>query len=277
MGGCRANEKTDENRMNFNHNHRAIEAFTQQSSIFDAYYRPSPIVQYKRKRVRQCLMQFLKPHSNILELNAGTGEDALWLAENGHNLLATDASEGMLRHLQTKVAGQKNIQVQVLDFNDIDLLRPQTFDAIFSNFGGLNCTPHLDKILQKISELLNPGGIIILTIMPPNCMWEWFSVFKLNFNHAFRRWSKGGTPAHIEGVHFTTYYYKPSFVKKHAGSLKHVHTEALCLAVPPEYLRRLAVSYPRFFRITQKAEAIIKSWPLLRNWGDYYVIVLRKD
>ena len=30
---------------------------------------------------------------NILELNCGTGEDALWFAKQGHKVLATDLSE----------------------------------------------------------------------------------------------------------------------------------------------------------------------------------------
>jgi len=60
-------------------NEKAVEkAFSKQSAIFDEIYSSNIIIQYKRQRVRDHLEQFLKPYSKILELNAGTGEDAVW-------------------------------------------------------------------------------------------------------------------------------------------------------------------------------------------------------
>ena len=49
------------------------------------------------------LRNFLAPRSSILELNAGTGEDAVYFAQQGHNVHATDISAGM-----QEVADQKN-------------------------------------------------------------------------------------------------------------------------------------------------------------------------
>ena len=70
-------------------------AFTGQSAIFDQLYATNGIVAYKRERVRQFLLKYLRPGSRILELNAGTGDDAIFLAKQGHHVHATDISTGM--------------------------------------------------------------------------------------------------------------------------------------------------------------------------------------
>lgn len=259
-------------------NTQANKAFTKQSAIFDAYYRLSPIVQYKRERVQKVLAEFLPKNSRVLELNSGTAEDAIWMAKNGHTVLATDVSPGMIAQQKTKIAAQNltdKIEPRELSFLELNELQEENFDAVFSNFGGLNCTDKLDVVLAGIRQKVKPGGLVCLVIMPPNCLWEWFYALKGNFKIAFRRWKKGGTLAHIEGEYFDTFYYKPSFVKTHLPGFTHLKTEALCLAVPPEFLRKFAERFPRFFTLLKWKESVIKSWPILRNWGDYFIIVLK--
>ncbi len=261
-------------------NTKATAAFTAQSAVFDAIYQPSLIVQYKRERVWALLQKHLKPSSHIIELNAGTGEDALWLAKQGHTVLATDASLGMIAQQKAKVAAenmQANIESRALSFLDLDALQGEKFSAVFSNFGGLNCTDKLENVLADADALLHPGGIVCLTIMPPNCFWEWAWVLTGKFKKAFRRYQKGGAPAHISGEHFTSWYYKPSFVKRHLPRYNVLALEALCLAVPPEHHKRLIENRPRLFAFLRWKESVIKSWPLLRGWGDYFVIVLQKE
>lgn len=260
-------------------NSKATAAFTAQSGVFDEIYRPSPIVQYKRERVQALLTKHLKQNSHILELNAGTGEDAVWLAEQGHRVLATDASAGMLAQQEQKFAASSfagQLKSEECSFLELEKFQGQKFDAVFSNFGGLNCTDRLDKVLVDAAKLLNPKGIMLLTIMPPNCFWEWLWVFTGKFNKAFRRYHKGGAQAHIEGEYFTTWYYKPSFLKSHLRGFNVLDLEALCLAVPPEHHKRLIENRPTLFALLKWKERIIKSWPLLRGWGDYFVIVLKK-
>lgn len=265
--------------MKFEVQNIATDAFTAQSGVFDAIYRPSPIVQYKRERVRHLLKKFLRPASKVLELNAGTGDDALWLAEQGHSVLATDASLGMLALQKQKFAESPNAALlgsRACSFLELAQLKGEKYDAIFSNLGGLNCTDKLGKVLADANKLLNPNGLLILTIMPPNCLWEWFWIFTGKFRKAFRRWKKGGTQAHIEGTYFTTWYYKPSWVKAQLPNYKHHTTEALCLAVPPEHHKHFIANRPALFRFLKWKESAIKTWPLLRGWGDYFVIVLEK-
>ena len=79
---------------------KSASAFNKQAEVFDEIYSGNTIIQYKRRRVREHVQRFLNPGSTILELNAGTGEDAIYFAEQGHWIHATDISTGM----QSKVA-----------------------------------------------------------------------------------------------------------------------------------------------------------------------------
>ncbi|HKC37340.1 MAG TPA: hypothetical protein VKB95_14790, partial [Chitinophagaceae bacterium] len=72
--------------------HAAEKAFNKQSAVFDELYSSNLIIQYKRQRVRDHVQQWVRPNSKILELNAGTGDDAIWFAQQNHTVHATDIS-----------------------------------------------------------------------------------------------------------------------------------------------------------------------------------------
>jgi ubiquinone/menaquinone biosynthesis C-methylase UbiE len=77
-------------------------AFNLQSAIFDDLYQGNTIIQYKRERVRSHVLGHLPANSSILELNSGTGEDAVFFGKKGFRVHATDLSEGMLKVLLRK-------------------------------------------------------------------------------------------------------------------------------------------------------------------------------
>jgi ubiquinone/menaquinone biosynthesis C-methylase UbiE len=260
----------------------AADAFNKQAGVFDALYGPDLIVQYKRKRVREHVSRFLQPQSHILELNAGTGEDATWFASQGHRVHATDIAENMLAILEKKSREQglaQNITTELCSFTDLDNLRNRgPYDYIFSNFAGLNCTNKLNKVLAAFSSLLKPGGYATLVILPPFCLWEFLLLFKGKFRTAFRRFSgKKGTKAHIEGEYFRCWYYSPSYIRRHLqNSFEQSALEGLCTFVPPSYIEKFAEKHPRWFsRLVKWEEKRKRKWPW-RNWGDYYIISLRK-
>src|ERR1700741_939040 len=125
----------------------AATAFSKQAPLFDKLYASDTIIQYKRDRVRNHVLQYLKPHSTILELNAGTGDDAIFFAQMGHTIHATDISDTMQENLKEKVKRhslQANISNEVCSFTQLENLSNRgPYDLIFSNFAGLNCTNDL--------------------------------------------------------------------------------------------------------------------------------------
>ena len=265
-----------------NNEQLAAAAFTQQSKLFDEQYSSNSIIQYKRERVRKHIQPYLAFNSNILELNSGTGEDAIWFAQQGHTVHATDISTGMQDILKQKVnelSLQEKITAEIISFTQLGNLKQKgPYDMIFSNFAGLNCTGELDKVLNSFSSLLKPKGIVTLVILPRFCLWEFLLLFKGKFKTAFRRFfSKSGVTAHIEGEYFKCWYYNPSYIIKHLqNQFDLLAVEGLCTLVPPSYLEGFAEKYPKMFTILKtKEEKWRKKWPW-KNIGDYYIISFRK-
>ena len=257
-------------------------AFDAQAPSFDALYASNTIIRYKRGRVRDHIQQFLKPASTILELNAGTGEDATWLAKEGHRVHATDISGKMQQELLRKVQEchlQDSITSEVCSFTELEnLAEPGYYDAIFSNFAGLNCTNRLSKVLDSFSPLLKPGGIVTLVLLPKFCLWEFILLFKGKFKTAFRRFQgKKGTAAKIEEHSFRCWYYNPAYIRRHLkDSFEVVSLEGLCTMVPPSYIELFATKHPKLYRFLEKKENKWKSkWPW-KVVGDYYIITLKK-
>ena len=260
----------------------AEKAFTKQSAIFDDIYSSNVIIQYKRQRVREHLQQFLKPDSKILELNAGTGEDAIWFGEHGYTVHATDISKGMQEKLVEKVRQHKletRITNELCSFTELQNLADKgPYDLIFSNFAGLNCTGEIDKVVHSFSPLLKPNGIVTLVILPKFCLWETMMILRGDFKTAFRRFfSRKGVIAHIEGEYFTCWYYDPSYIIRNMrNSYEVLSVEGLCTLVPPSYIENFPRKRPFLFNWLKKREEKWKDkWPW-KNIGDYYIISLRK-
>jgi len=257
-------------------------AFSKQSVIFDDLYSSNTIVNYKRARVRAHISPYLKPNSHILELNSGTGEDALYFASQGHFVHATDISEGMQQVLKGKVANARMgnaVTNEICSFTNLKQLQNRgPYYAIFSNFGGLNCTNELHKVLSELPNLLKPSGTATLVIIPPFCLWETLLIFKGKFKTATRRFfSKNGRIAHVEGQYFKCWYYSPGYVKKHCPpDMQIINIEGLCTIVPPSYIEGFAEKHPAKFAWLKGWEGRLKhTWPW-RNMGDYFVVTLRK-
>jgi ubiquinone/menaquinone biosynthesis C-methylase UbiE len=260
----------------------AADAFTGQSGIFDELYSTNTIINYKRDRVRNHVLSYLTPGSSILELNSGTGEDAIFFAGKGHKVHATDISAGMQEQLMKKVVAKgltKSVSNELCSYTHLDQLKNKgPYDLIFSNFAGLNCTDELDTVLASLSPLLNLGGGVTMVILPKFCLWETLLIFKGKFRTAFRRFfSSNGRAAHVEGNYFQCWYYNPSYIlKRTRSSFDLLSIEGLCTLVPPSYIEGFAEKHPSTYKFLKNWEDRLKtSWPW-KYIGDYYIISLKK-
>src|SRR5450755_1823977 len=247
---------------------QAANAFDSQSLIFDELYAKNSIIHYKRDRVRHHLLKYLQPGSSVLELNAGTGDDAIFLAQRGFHVHATDISAGMQEKLMGKVAFHQlagSVSNELCSFTALsELVNKGPFDCIFSNFAGLNCTGNLKQVLQSFDPLLKPGGIVVLVILPGFCLWESLFILKGKFKTATRRFfSSKGRRANIDGVSFTCWYYSSRFVKRILKEkFNLLDEEGLCSIVPPSYVENFPEKHPKFFSGLCKTEDRLKSkWP----------------
>lgn len=255
----------------------AAEAFSRQSAEFDAIDAANPLIGWVRDRVRTQAMRSMKAGESLLELNAGTGIDSAYFAEHGLHVLATDVAAGMIAQQELKKSATTvQWETRQCSFLELEKLGDRRFDHVFSNFGGLNCTDRLDIVLHGIDRVLRPGGTCTLVIMPRFSPWEVLAALKGNFRLARRRFRER-TPAQLEGLSFPCYYYAPSYVEHHFGPRYDLIAQrALSLIVPPPHQERFPSRWPTLFKVLAAVEDSIASLPLFRNWGDHFVITLRK-
>jgi len=163
-----------------------MSSFDQAAPTYDATFTDTTIGRVQRDRVWRYLDSHLPITSpiNILELNCGTGEDAIYLADRGHKVVATDLSPKMLEEVSRKVQIRKlesKIAVTKLDMTAPSLSdevgsfeTPKSFDLIFSNFGGVNCLEkeELIQLSHFIKDRLAKNGSLIIVAMPRYCLFD---------------------------------------------------------------------------------------------------------
>ncbi|MGB1002745.1 MAG: class I SAM-dependent DNA methyltransferase [Salibacteraceae bacterium] len=212
---------------------------------YDAEFTQSLVGKAQRELVSTHLDNLIPDWNGleVLELNCGTGEDALYFGQKGASVLATDISSEMVKVAKIKNREQNNVQCKQMDILDIlSQMGSKKFDLIFSNFGGLNCLnqTELKQFLDTSKKLLRPNGKLIMVVMPKFCVWE--SVYflaKLQLKKAFRRKIKKGVLANVDGKDVRTYYYSPLQFVKWAKAFKMEFVAPIGLFIPPSYLNSL--------------------------------------
>jgi ubiquinone/menaquinone biosynthesis C-methylase UbiE len=261
------------------------QAFDTMAKDYDNSFTNSITGRAQRNIVREYLEKNLPQNKklNILELNCGTGEDALWFVKKNHSVLATDISEEMLSIVQKKIqaAGlESQISTLRLDINKIDHLDiREKFDLIFSNFGGINCIPPDDilKLPSQLTRLLNQNGIVIIVIMTSFCLWEtMYFLAKFNINSAFRRISRTGSIANLNGSELRIFYYSPGDLKRIFGnSFKTNNVIPVGFFIPPSYLENFFAKHQTVFNWLKTLESSIRNVKFLSFFSDHYLIELQ--
>src|SRR5215207_3045463 len=185
------------------------EAFSRTAGKYDAFAEDHPNQNRMRNKVYAHVERFIPKDAHILELNCGTGTDAVELARRGYIVHATDIAPGMLERLRDKLSKfhlSRQISFQQCSFTELGKVQGGPFDAVFSNLGGLNCIPNLSPVIEQLPNILRPGGWITWVLMPPVCLWEIAEIFRGHPRLAFRRFARHGTRAYLEGLAFMVYY-----------------------------------------------------------------------
>lgn len=256
-------------------------AFSAQAPIFDSYEKQNRILQWMRSQVYSHEEKFLRPGDSILELNAGTGIDAIHFASSGHRVFAIDNAPGMIKELRAKAehAGLLHlITAAVCSFTDLHTLLPERFDHVFSNFGGLNCVPNLHSVSEQLPRLLRPGATVTLVVMPRVCPWELLHLVTGDFRFTLRRFLRNGTPAQIEGHHFRSYYFSPREILRSFGDrFTLLRLKGLACFTPPPAMETFPIRFPRLYRILNVLDEKTSTLPPFNRWADHFIVTMRYD
>lgn len=102
-----------------------------------------------------------------LDIGAGEGRNALFLASRGLNVLAVDQSEfGMQKAQRLAQSRGLVLRTQAVDLQDFDAA-PNSFDVISSIFVHLPAALRA-AVHQRIGTWLKPGGVFLLEAYAPD-------------------------------------------------------------------------------------------------------------
>jgi ubiquinone/menaquinone biosynthesis C-methylase UbiE len=259
-------------------------AFDHIAADYDREFTYTVTGQLVRQKVQDYLDKriFRGSRLNILELNCGTGEDAIHFYKNGNEVYATDISSEMIRVAKGKAG---SLIGQGLTFSQLSFAElpkewmKEKFDLVFSNFGGLNCIgeDELQGFFQAVRVILKPGGRLVGVIMPRYCSWEiiYFSL-KGKWNKIFRRNTPGPVPVNVAGTSVNTWYYSPKMIKKMADEFEIIAIRPVGLFLPPSFLERFFQRKKRLLKILNMLDRIFGRSSFFAGVSDHFLFDLKK-
>lgn len=233
-------------------------------------------VQIMRQKFYDVITNLIKPGLDLLEINCGSGIDAIYFSERGYKVLATDISDKMINNAKAKI-NNKNIEFMKMDFTLLNKIKNRKFDLVYSNLGGLNCTDELDKISNSIYTLLNENGYFIAAVMPNFFLWEFLLILKGEFKRALRRLHKKWVEANVGGEKIYIKYYSPHRFKKYfQNKFSFIKTKSLRIFAPPQPAGHYYIKHPFLTKFLDKIDNKIEDCYLSAFMCDYYIIVFKK-
>jgi ubiquinone/menaquinone biosynthesis C-methylase UbiE len=255
-------------------------AFDSVAADYDGPRGNNELIQRMRQTLWDTVAHELPSGSRLLDLGCGTGIDAVAFAQRGYQVVASDWSPQMVERTRARAAAadlQARVSAQHVGVHQLERIAG-TFDGMYSNFGPLNCAPDLQAVAHQCARLLRPGGKLVFSVIGRICPWEFgYYLLKGRFRRAVVRAARGATAVGMNRHTIWTYYYLPrEFYRAFAFDFSLSGYRALSLFMPPPYLvdyyQRHREGCERLGRIDDRFGA----WPLLRDMGDHFLIVMQR-
>lgn len=256
-------------------------AFDAMAADYDDLFTFSMVGRAQRDVVWNRAARTFAAGDRVLELNCGTGEDAMFLARSGVQVTACDASGKMIEYAQARKALEApdaSIEFHLLATEELYMLPQQpVFDGVFSNFSGLNCVADLRDLSHELAARLRTGAKLLMCLSTRFCLWETLHyAARLNFRKAARRW-RGVSTAHFDQHSFPIYYptirslrrsFEPDFELRSVTGVG--------ITTPPSYLEGWIVKHPHLLAAMKGFDKAVCDLPLFRIIGDHMLLTLEK-
>lgn len=248
-------------------------AFDGMAQGYDAEFSTTALGSVLRAMVWQRFEHNFAGRESLLEIGCGTGVDAIHLARQGHRVLATDASEQMVRIARDQ-AERAGVASRV-DFLCVPMeqlageLAGEHFDGIYSNFGAINCTARIDELAAAVAPRLQPDAPLVWVVMGRFVPWEWaWYLARGDARKAFRRLNRGG----VEWRGLTVSYPTPAAL----GRALRPHftprgARSLGFALPPSYAGAWLDRSPRALAALARIERTAQRLPGCATFADHYI------
>lgn len=254
-------------------------AFDSVAADFDRRFE-NDITRRIRDKIYSLIKTLVSPPSSILDINCGTGIDAIALAKGGYAVDGIDVSLGMIQEAERKSAETSALRISFTagSFHQFSERIHGSFDLAFSNFGGLNCTDDLAVVAEELSLVLKPGGYFMAVVMPPFSLWEFTSyALRGQLQNSLRRIKKKTPATGFDRNGFTVFYHSPqTMIETFAPWFVVQDQLALSILSPTPQSTGFAATFPGIVRLLEWLDSKIERWPGFRSWGDHVVLVFRK-
>jgi SAM-dependent methyltransferase len=247
-------------------------AFDELAADYDRSFTRSACGMALRAMVWERLPMVFGTRYRILEIGCGTGEDAVHLARAGHHVVATDASEEMIRIARLKAISAgcaDRIDFHAMPIEALHTLpREQRFDGVFSNFGAINCVADVGRLARSLATRLARGAPLLFVVMGRYVPWEWaWYLAQGDRRRAFRRLDRAGARWRGLTIHYPTPseladVLAPMFITRRRS--------ALGFALPPSYAASWLDSRPRILSALTRIERILQN--VTAGLADHYVL-----
>lgn len=239
------------------------------AETYDRVFPETLVGRAQRGAVWMELEQAFQRGQRVLELNCGTGIDAVHLAEKGIRVLACDISPRMV-----EIAAQRSVATDVATLavfraipnEEIAQLIPEgPFDGAFSNFSGLNHVADLPRAARDLGQLVRPGARVLICMVGRIAPWEvMWQLAHGNLRMALRRLRpKFETPkmkAYYPSVRGIARAFEPNF--------RLLRWQGIGIAVPPTCMEPWARRFPTLLRGMVYADRWLTRCPGIRGLGD---------
>jgi SAM-dependent methyltransferase len=252
------------------------------AETYEEVFSGTSIGKTRRQAVWRHLQRIFGPEDRVLEINCGTGLDAVFLAKQGVQLVACDISSRMIemarQHAESQLVADR-VEFVTLATEDLECLEaPSRFDGAFSNFSGLNCVEDLAAVRMQLAMRLKPGAPLLLCMMGRIAPWEvlWFLLHKRP-KLAFRRLREETADA---GGSKEVKVHRPSVKKicsQFAPDFRLRRWEGIGIAVPPSYMEHWARRFPRVIGFLAAVDQRIGGLPVFRSMADCVVLEFERS
>jgi SAM-dependent methyltransferase len=257
--------------------HAAALAFDSLADKYDGMFTYSRIGRAQRAAVMEYATKVFSPGSRLLELNCGTGEDALQFVKQGLRVTACDASAAMVREARRKAVAENvsdRVHFYVQTTEGIgELLPGQQFGGVFSNFSGLNCVKDLRETASALALLLLPGSPVLLCVSTRYCLWEIvYYLLRGDPTRALRR-CQGFHETGFGDITVPVYYPTAAAIEQSFSSaFRLVSVRGIGITVPPSYLEGWMARHLRLLKCFEEIDSVMRTWPFVCTLGDHMLL-----